>query len=105
MSNKLRKQDAHSRPQLGEWREFAGRADRTFSGTRFLTTVTWISVPINPTRGLYVGYRKVFDGAIEEDDDGRSVIRWFTRSGTREVWLFAVNPRQKPLLVLPEDVL
>lgn len=92
------------RPQLGEWLEFAGRADREFNGNRIFASVKWISVPITPTRGLYVGYRKVFDGTINTDDDGRSVVRWFIKKNTREVWLFAVDPRKKPLMVLPEDV-
>lgn len=96
------------RPRLGEKRAFSARAVREFSGAGFSSSsVKWVSSPIIPTaRGMYVGYRKVYDGTIEKDDaDGFiAPVRWFVKKKTREVWLFVTDPRQNPIKVLPEDV-
>lgn len=75
---------------------------KVFTSARYGTIkrTEWRTVE-KPVRGLYIGYRTVYEGAVEYSlDEGY----YFTPKSHQEVWLIVENERHNPVRCLPEDV-
>jgi hypothetical protein len=68
-------------------------------GYKDMKTV-WSRLEGVPVDGIYIGYRTVYDGRREYDDEYGA---YFEPTSHQEVWLIVEDPRRKPVFVRPQD--
>lgn len=93
------------RPVLGEWCVANAKAYKRHRWDNRERNVKWeTSGPAidRPEIGMYIGWRTVYDGAIEYIDEETGNA--FTQTGNHEVWLFVSNVRENPFHAFPKDV-
>lgn len=91
------------RPKLGEWRNLEKEVyKRHYRVPKEGRRTEWTQRDIRTVRGLYIGWRTVYNGYSEwlGDEEGYN----FSQSDHREVWLFIIDDRKNPIRVFPEDV-
>lgn len=93
--------EVSERPQLGEWCEISatGHKSDERSGKSNRVWKEWQFAA--PFRAMYIGYRTVYDGYREWEDEVGYI---FTPHAHREVWLFVRDARQNPIHAFPCSV-
>lgn len=89
------------RPNLGD----RGTFDHTLYRRRYREMREWAESGIHtPQTGIYIGYRLLQNGAMDGEwgDESGNYDDFFVPSSYIEAWLFVIDPRQKPVYVLPE---
>ena len=67
----------------------------------FFMVVKWRRGKLwKPGEGFYIGFRSVYDGEIQQGEDGSR----FRPEASHTVWLIVPDERSNPVRVLPEDV-
>jgi hypothetical protein len=98
------------RPKLGDWCKFKAEAGKFHEGAK----TQWERCELGQVqRGMYIGWRTVFNGQMEnvyeygdwENPQAVLLGRYFFQSEPLEVWLFVTNERQNFMRVFPDDVL
>lgn len=96
--------NAVNRPELGEWCDIAATAHKNKQPwSRGYRKIEWVARPRRqPIRGMYIGWRTVFDGEAEyiSDEEGTA----FKQSQPHEVWLFVTSARTNPVHAFAADV-
>lgn len=101
------------RPALGEWCDVLSECyGRTHNDVR--TWKAWIDDPVKVMRpkfnirGMYVGFRIVFEGVVKRtggyDSDTGQEYGWLTEIKPIEVWLFVLKANHDPIRAFPRHV-
>ena len=95
---------AFERPELGEWCEITAEAyKKKAPWSRGVRKVEWMPKKLaQPLRGMYIGWRTVFDGEAEYIGEEEGAV--FKQGESREVWLFVTSPRKNPIRTFPNGV-
>lgn len=98
-------------PELGTWFYIAALAVK---GGEPMKTTQWFTRPLEKPyqKGLYIGWRTVFNGTMEMAYEQESwehprqeYGRYFQHSESLEIWLFVIKERQNPIRVFPKDAI
>lgn len=91
-----------TRPKLGDLIIASAVVIKKRKGSHSTFDTTWEREE-KEIRGIYTGYRTVYEGHSDILSWEESVSYGFVSHKHKEVWLIVDNPRQNPKHVLPED--
>jgi hypothetical protein len=99
----------NNRPSLGQWCEFRAIAVKSHENKE----TSWVRSELeHPGSGMYIGFRTVFNGAIEMatyqeswEHPVHELGEHFIPHEAVQVWLFVVGERKNFVRVFPQDVI